>query len=589
VTFVLGGRGRLVVRRPGGATERVEIAAPGRYAVAGLEVDLRVAAADDQRVQLEWSVTNESRAAVPLDAIAYEWDETCGADARMLVHGYQSWSPTGTRRLGLDEDPSRHPQSIPFSRAVHHADPAVAAPGELRSELVTALDLGTGAGPQCIGFLGGRHHSGTVRARRDLTTPATATLAVEAWLGGAQLPAGERRELHPVRCTTGDDAPVLLDAWAATAGATEHARTTLPYQVGWCSWYYYFHHVTDAALQANLAQARDWPFTIFQLDDGYQRAIGDWLQTNERFPRGVAAIAADIAHHDLVPGIWLAPFLAHPASTVAHAHPSWFARRAHHDDPLPGMYHDDWGGVMWQLDTTRDDVVEHLAATARTLVEMGYRYLKLDFTFSPAVPGRYADPTRTPAERIRAGYDAVRAGAGDDVVLLGCGCPLGAVIGVVDAMRIGPDVAPSWEVAPDAGVLPGYEATAPSTRNAWVSTLTRSFLHRRLWANDPDCLMLRASDTNLSVDAARAWAYAVAVSGGPAIVSDDLVQLDRDARARLDEVVAIGRACDAAALAGHAPRCLDLLDPRGPRTLSGANWSVTADPADPRPNVVNNA
>jgi alpha-galactosidase len=567
----------------------VDVNGPGVCSLAGVDVDLGFTTrAGADGVELAWSVTNPSTAAVALDAIAFEWDEPCGDDARVFVNGYQSWSPTGTRRLGIDEDPSRHPRSIPFVRAIHHNDPGVTSPGELRSELVTALDLGSGARPQCVGFTGGSRHGGTIRARRSTAT-ATATLTVEAWLGGAELRGGTRRELHRVVSTRGDDTSTLLDAWADQAGTTEGARTTLPYQVGWCSWYYYFHDVTDAALRANLARARDWPFTVFQLDDGYQRAIGDWLLTNERFPRGVAEVAADIASHDLVPGIWLAPFLAHPTSAIANAHPEWFARRAHHDDPLPGMYHEDWGGVMWELDTTRDDVAQHLADTARTLVEMGYRYLKLDFTFSPAIPGRYADATRTPAERVRAGYDAIRAGAGDDVVLLGCGCPLGPTIGVVDAMRIGPDVAPTWDVAPTTAVLPGYDAAAPSTRNAWVSTLSRSFMHRRLWANDPDCLMLRTRETALSPDATRAWAYAVAVSGGLALVSDDLALLDAEARALLDDVIAIGRTCDDAAAAGRAPRCGDVLDVNGPRTLSGANWDLRADPTDPHPQLLNHA
>jgi alpha-galactosidase len=591
LTVVLGGRGRLVVRRPDVTPQVVAVDGPGLVAVAGLEVELAFAtgpapSGGGEVVRLDWSLANPSAAPVALDAVAFEWDEPCGDAVRFFANGYQSWSPTGTRRLGVDEDPSRHPHSIPFVRALHHADPSVAAAGELRSELVTAVDLGRGDGPVCVGFLGGRHHSGTVRARRDTTST---TLTAEAWLGGAVLPTGARRDLHAVTCTRGDDVSTLLEAWAAACGGAEHARTALPYQVGWCSWYYYFHRVTEAAVRENLAHARDWPYTVFQLDDGYQRAIGDWLDTNERFPRGVEGVAADIAHHDLVPGIWLAPFLAHPGSHVATSQPSWFARHARRDEPLPGMYHEDWGGVMWELDTTRDDVVEHLAATARTLVEMGYRYLKLDFTFSPAIAGRYADPTRTPAERVRAGYDAIRAGAGDDTVLLGCGCPLGAVIGVVDAMRIGPDVAPWWEVPPHTGTLPGYEASAPSTRNAWVSTLTRSFMHRRLWVNDPDCLMLRTTDTALSVDAARAWAYAVGVSGGLAIVSDDLARLGPDAHALLDEVLTIGRASDAAAIASHAPRCDDLLDPDGPRTLSGAGWALTADPDDPHARLANTA
>jgi alpha-galactosidase len=108
-----------------------------------------------------------------------------------------------------------------------------------------------------------------------------------------------------------------------------------------------------------------------------------------------------------------------------------------------------------------------------------------------------------------------------------------------------------------------------------------------LWANDPDCVMLRTTDTDLSVDAARAWAYAVGVSGGLAIVSDDLARLGPDAHALLDEVLTIGRASDAAAIASHAPRCDDVLDPDGPRRLSGASWELIADPADPHPRLVN--
>ncbi len=580
------GRGRLVVRRPGVPAERVAVDGSGTYTVAGLEIDLRfapAAAGGEGTARLDWSVANAAAAPVALDAVAFEWDEPCGDDVRFLVNGYQSWSPTGARRLGVDDDPSRHPRSIPFVRAVHHADPSVAAEGELRSELVGALDLGLGEGIECVGFLGGRRHSGTIRARR---VAHVVSCSVEAWFGGAVLPGGAQRELHPVTSTRGDDLSALLEAWAAACGAAEHARTTLPYQVGWCSWYFYFHQVSESAVRDNAARARDWQCHVFQVDDGYQRAIGDWLHTNERFPSGVEGVAHHIERQGLVPGIWLAPFLAHPGSEIATANPTWFARRAGGDEPLPGMYHDEWGGVMWQLDTTRDDVLEHLAATGRTLADMGYRYLKLDFTFSPAIAGRYADPTRTAAERVRAGYDAIRAGAGEDTVIVGCGCPIGAVIGAVDAMRIGPDVAPSWEVSSRTTVLPGYDAAAPSTRNAWVSTLTRSFMHRRLWANDPDCLMLRTSDTALSVDEVRAWAYAVAVSGGLAIVSDDLARLGPDARALLDEVVAIGRASDAAALAGETPRGRDLLASDGPRTLSGATWELTADPADPHPRLL---
>jgi alpha-galactosidase len=575
----------LYVRRPEAEPQRCAYRGPGTYPIGGVEIEVRLSG-DGTRASLAWAVANGSAGPIALDAVGLEWWAPCGGTVRFFANGYQSWSPTGARVLGAADDPSRHPRSFRFIRAVHHSDPGVAAEGELRSELVTVIDFDRGDGVTCIGFDGGDTHGGTIRARRadnGEDRDGRVELRAEAWLGGAILPPGARRALHTVRVTNGDDAPALLDEWAAHVGRVQHARPGPPYLAGWCSWYFYFHDVTERAVTENLARAADWPFTLFQLDDGFQHAIGDWLRTTDAFPSGVDGIAAAIAARDLTPGLWLAPFLAAPDSDLAAARPELFARDLAKDEPLVGMYHEKWGGFMHQLDTTRDDVREHLAATARSLVDMGYRYLKLDFTFSPAVPGRFADPTRTPAERVRAGYDAVRAGAGDDAVLLGCGCPLGAVIGAVDAMRIGPDVAPWWDVTEESHPLAGYDAAAPSTRNAWTSTLARSFMHRRLWANDPDCVMLRTTHTDLTADAARAWAYAVGVSGGFALVSDDLALLDTDARGLFDEVLAIGRDADREACDGEAPRCDDVLVPGGPSRLRAAGRELRADPTNPVP------
>jgi alpha-galactosidase len=234
-------------------------------------------------------------------------------------------------------------------------------------------------------------------------------------------------------------------------------------------------------------------------------------------------------------------------------------------------------GVMFALDTTNPAVVAHLEHVARSLVEAGFTYLKLDFTFAPSFDGVWQDRSRTPAQRVRAGYDAIRRGAGDDTFLLGCGAPLSHVVGVVDGNRIGPDVAPSWERPGDGLGIPGYTDVEPSTLHAWIDTLSRSFMHRRLWLNDPDCLMLRTDETAMTPDAVETWARAVAVSGGMALVSDDLALLGPDSRALLDDVVQIGRQVDAAAVAGAAPTCPDLLDAAVPTRLSAAGYDLVAD------------
>src|SRR5258705_9998812 len=157
-----------------------------------------------------------------------------------------------------------------------------------------------------------------------------------------------------------------------------HVRRSAPYQVGWCSWYHWFSGITEAALREELALAADWPFKVFQLDDGFQAAVGDWLDTNEKFSTAIDGIAAAIAAEGRVPGIWIAPFLVAPDAELARRHPEWVARHAETGAPLRGMVNEHWGGSVAVLDTTRPEVLDHLGRLGRSLVEAGYRYLKLD-------------------------------------------------------------------------------------------------------------------------------------------------------------------------------------------------------------------
>ncbi|MGY6500721.1 MAG: glycoside hydrolase family 36 protein [Acidimicrobiales bacterium] len=507
-----------------------------------------------------WSIANRGDHPVALRSVEVSWDlGVAGSDLTMFRNGYQSWSPAGPVRPGVDVDPSAAAGAPTLMRGMHHADAAVVTSGALRSEMVTVIDRGDAAADDVllVGFVSGRTHDGTVWVRLDERRHLQVT--AQAFLGGATLPAGHERDLHSVELVGGrrSDVDALLGAWATRVGEVGGARVSAPFQVGWCSWYHYFHDISEDALRHNLALAGQWPFEVFQLDDGYQSDIGDWLTTNERFPSSLDTLAADIAAAGVTPGVWLAPFLAGPASRVVDEHPDWIARHTS-GRPLVGMVNDGWGGPVLTLDTTRADVLDHIESTARALVEAGFPYLKLDFTYAPSLDGRFSDPTRTPAERVRAGMEAVRRGAGEETFLLGCGLPLGVGVGVVDGMRIGADVAPWWEVQPDQFDPPGYSEVEPATLNAYVNTRARAFMHRRLWLNDPDCVMLRTTETRLTPDQVRTWAMAVGDSGGMVLVSDDLALLDADARALLDEVVARGRAADAEAtvVAGREHRTL---------------------------------
>ena len=569
-----------------GRRHRTSLPGPGAVRVGPLAVQVDETATPAGR-RLTWSVANDSAAPVRLRRVGLVWGPAAlgAGPVRMFRHGYQSWSPSGVATFGVDEDPSVR-AGFEFLQAVHHADQRTALPGELRSEGVTLLAPARGdGGPVLVGFVGGTDHDGTLRLRPPGAGAGGPELVAEAFLGDLRLDPGGSLALHPVIVAEGGDPHELLAAWADEVGRRAAARIGADPVVGWCSWYQYFGGIGEAALLENLARAGDWPLRLFQLDDGYQAGIGDWLRTNERFPSGLASLPGRIAAAGCTPGLWLAPFLVAPDCPLVGTHPDWVARHPS-GEPLLVWWNPAWGGgrdgFMYALDTTRPEVLAHLRDLAAELAGMGWRYLKLDFTFAPSVDGIWADATRTPAQRVRAGFEAIRAGAGDDTFLLGCGVPLGPVGGVVDGCRIGQDVAPVWSLRPEEEVVPGYLGIQPATRHAYANTLARAFQHRRLWCNDPDCVMLRTTDTRLEPAQVRTWAHTVGMSGGMVLVSDDLALLGADARSLLDEVLELQAASDAAARAGHGPAAPDLMEHPEPERFVVDGIELRTDPATGR-------
>lgn len=553
----------------------------GTFALGPVEVTVE---RTDERVS--WTVANRGDVACDVRAVSLVFGVEASAPLRMFRHGYQSWSPCGVATFGVDTDPSAQ-AGVELVQATYHADQRTTRADELRSEWVTVVADAAGDA-MLLGFDGGGEHDGTFRLRgSDQAHRDRAELCTEAFLGGARIEPGEQRVLHSVLMARGDaaEASVLLADWARHVGRAHRARVTAPFQIGWCSWYHYFGNITEAALRANLALSTDWPFELFQLDDGYQAAIGDWLLTNDTFPSKLDALAASIDAAGRTPGIWLAPFLVAPGSELFDRRPDWVAAYSGEGGgPLRTWWNPAWGGgdegFLYGLDTTNPEVLAYLEDLARDLVDAGFQYLKLDFTFSPSADGVWTDRAMTPAQRVRAGFEAIRRGAGDDTFLLGCGAPLAPIVGLVDGVRIGPDVAPTWSIDPASALVPGYAAIEPATKHAYGNTLARSFMHRQLWLNDPDCVMLRTVDTDLTSEQARTWAHTVGVSGGMVLVSDDLALLDGDARAVLDEATELGRKSDADAAAGRPAIVPDLLDEQVPRRLCSATHELVVDPGD---------
>jgi hypothetical protein len=102
-----------------------------------------------------------------------------------------------------------------------------------------------------------------------------------------------------------------------------------------------------------------------------------------------------------------------------------------------------------------------------------------------------------------------------EALWLGCGCPLFASVGFVDAIRIGRDVGVSWK---------GNHSAESLLRDQ----TSRNFGHGILWQADPDCILLRDRFHSLSEAEVRSLACFAALSGGVLMTSDHLGELRQD-------------------------------------------------------------
>ena len=260
---------------------------------------------------------------------------------------------------------------------------------------------------------------------------------------------------------------------------------------GYTSWYNYFQKIDENIILRDLkglSRARE-SVNIFQIDDGYEPFVGDWLDYNGRdFPNGMKTIADAVHREGYLAGIWLAPFnVQRGKSRILKEHPDWLIRNP---DGKPQLGCVAWGGA-YTLDIYNPEVREHLKNVFDTVLnDWGYDMVKLDFLYSQC---RTPRDNKTRGTIMCEAMDFLRECVGDKIIL-GCGVPLGPAFGVVDACRISCDVDLSYGGKFYNSMSINNEL--PSAQNAINNSMFRRHLNGRAFLNDPDVFFLR--DHNLT-------------------------------------------------------------------------------------------
>ncbi|HDS83960.1 MAG TPA: alpha-galactosidase [Phycisphaerales bacterium] len=406
------------------------------------------------------------------------------------------------------------------------------------------------------------------------------TLSLEARIdyGRLQLDAGQTEALETFIFGGFDDTRLGLEAYA-DAVAKRYAIALPPLPVVYCTWYHAgASNERDLITNAEFAERhlKPYGFSVVQIDDRWQdgvrsngpQKIFERHKPDGPYPSGMKATADKIKSLGLTPGIWYMPF----AGTYDDP---YFADKQHLFAVKDGEPFDTrWGGTA--LDLTNPATQRYVYRIADRLAnEWGYEYFKMDGLFTGTgtrlmyVNDRYRDdelgestlydPTMTHIQAYRTGLQIVRQAAGKNVYFLGCCIPqnmrsFAPAMGLVDAMRIGPDNNRNWDRMLRG---PDYGSRV-------------YFLHRRVWHNDPDPIYVRQNDVPL--EQARTLCSWVTIAGQLNASSTDYTRLSEE---RLD---ILKRTMPTHTL---TPRPVDLFEQKIPRI-----WLLSDDASGMRRDIV---
>jgi alpha-galactosidase len=337
------------------------------------------------------------------------------------------------------------------------------------------------------------------------------------------LEAGTAWDLEELMIGEGGDRNALLAALAERINKNHPPLHAAKEPTGWCSWYCFGPRVTSQQVLDNLdVISKDVPALKYVLiDDGYQPAMGDWLETGPAFGGGVQDVLKKIRAKGFEPALWVAPFIAEKNSKLFKEHPDWFIQ----DDAGKPLSADKvtfggWRkGPWYALDGTHPAVQKHLEELFRVLRQLwGVVFFKLDANFWGAMHGgKFHDAKATRIEAYRRGMDAILRGAGDGFVL-GCNHPIWPSFGKIHGSRSSSDIKREW---------------ARFARTA-RENLYRGWQNGRLWWNDPDCALLTGKLTD---DEYRFHATAIYASGGMLLSGDDLTKIGAARAAMLKKLL----------------------------------------------------
>lgn len=320
-----------------------------------------------------------------------------------------------------------------------------------------------------------------------------------------------------------------------------YGKCDAPELRGYTSWYKHYQNIDEEKMYEALAGIDSDNYELFQIDDGFETFVGDWLDIDEKkFPNGLEPIVEAVHAKGLKAGIWLAPFVAETKSRLYREHPEWIMKR----DSKEVFAGCNWSGDV-ALDIRNREVQEYIKRCLRYYSELGFDFFKLDFLYAAALgtgdtwDGKSdGDGKYTRAEIMRMAMKGIRETIPDKIIL-GCGVPISSAFNLVDYCRVGPDVSLKFN---DVAYMRFMHRERISTRTTLQNTIFRSGMDGTVFRCDPDVYLLRDNDINLSKAQRETLILINHLCGSVYMTSDNVKEYDEEKRKLLDRARELARA-----------------------------------------------
>ncbi len=293
---------------------------------------------------------------------------------------------------------------------------------------------------------------------------------------------------------------------------------------GYTSWYNYYQNINESIILRDL-DSLDSRFGLFQIDDGYETFVGDWLDVDEKkFPNGLKAIVDKIHAKGFKAGIWLAPFVGETKSKLFNEHIDWFKRDEKGELAKCGG---NWSG-FYALDLDKKEVQEYIKKCLKHYVDLGFDFFKLDFLYASSIA---PTPGKSRAIMTTEAYQMLK-----DILkgktILGCGANCFSSYKMFDYLRVGPDVSLKFD---DIWYMKFMHRERISTKITLQNTIYRSIFNNRLFLNDPDVFLLRKENIQMNDKQKEALLTINALFGSVLMTSDNIATYDEKTKALLEK------------------------------------------------------